>query len=176
MTRDFLLIDDDETFLQVLARVLARRGIGAVVATTGKQALHLADHQSFAAVIVDLCLAQESGLPLIAPLRARQPTAALLVLTGYASIATAVAAVKQGATDYLPKPATVTQILRAVAVEAPPSVSVPDHPINLSRLEWEHLQRVLQDNQGNLSATARQLKLHRRTLQRKLAKRPPRES
>lgn len=174
----FLVVDDDDVFASTLARALTRRGYDVSVAHTAAEALELARVRPFRWVTVDLHLARlpasESGLHLIGPLRTLLPEARMLVLTGYASIATAVQAVKSGADDYLAKPADVDTILQALrgdnaagrqAMETPAPLSVP-------RLEWEHIQRVLAEHQGNISATARALHMHRRTLQRKLGKKP----
>jgi two-component system response regulator RegA len=125
--------------------------------------------------VVDLRLATDSGLRLIPPLIAAHPGIRILLLTGYASIATAVEAIKLGAVHYLPKPAGVDDILQALGrSEGDPDAPAPEEPMSVDRLEWEHIQKVLAENDGNLSATARALKMHRRTLQRKLAKRPVR--
>ena len=130
-------------------------------------------------ITVDLHLGNDSGLTLVAPLRDLQPDARILVLTGYASIATAVQAVKDGADNYLAKPANVETILSALQEEASEQTAEEaiEHPalLSVARLEWEHIQRVLAENSGNISATARALNMHRRTLQRKLAKKPVRQ-
>lgn len=123
--------------------------------------------------VVDLNLAGDSGLGLIPDLLALDPGVRIVVLTGYASLATAVEAIKLGAVNYLAKPADADQVLAAFAATGgDPAVPVNARPLSVSRLEWEHIQRVLRDNDGNISATARQLGMHRRTLQRKLTKRP----
>ena len=123
--------------------------------------------------MLDLRLERESGLQLIEPLLACRPGLRIVVLTGYASLATAVRAVKLGAVDYLAKPVDAAAILRALNDgEAPADESLQFEPTPLKQLEWEHLQRVLEENGGNISATARQLGMHRRTLQRKLQKKP----
>lgn len=127
-------------------------------------------------IVLDLNLEGESGLRLLPALRARFPDAAIVVLTGYASIATAVEAVKLGAVQYLAKPATVDELMVAFGqVSANPALPVRPQPMSLRRITWEHLQRVLAEHGGNISATARALNMHRRTLQRMLAKRPVRE-
>jgi len=126
--------------------------------------------------VLDLRLAADSGLRLIAPLKAACPELRILLLTGYASIATAVEAVKLGATQYLSKPANADEIVAAfvhhASADAPLNAQIP----TVERLEWEHIQRVLHEHQGNVSVTARVLNMHRRTLQRKLSKRPATES
>jgi two-component system response regulator RegA len=169
-----LVIDDDETFNGVLTRALARRGLDAVGATDGTTALAMAHRQPPDRVVLDLSLAGHSGLALIDPLLAINPDCRIVVLTGYASIATAVDAIKLGAVQYLAKPVEVDAIVAAFDAGALPNADeLPAvEPLSVDRLEWEHIQRVLHEHEGNISATARALKMHRRTLQRKLAKRP----
>lgn len=171
-----LVVDDDAVYARSLATALTRRGHRVVCAGDAETALARAQTESFDAVILDLRLATTSGLTLIPPLRALAPQARILLLTGYASIATAVEAIKLGATHYLPKPASVDDILTALGRETGDAeVPVQETPLSVDRLEWEHIQRVLTAHGGNVSATARALKMHRRTLQRKLAKRPVRD-
>jgi two-component system response regulator RegA len=172
-----LIVDDDAVFAQTLALAMTRRGYTVASAANSTAALELAASQVFDAVVLDLRLGTESGLHLIEPLRACQPLARLLLLTGYASIATAVAAIKLGAVQYLPKPAGVDEILAALGDADAASGSDADvepatEPLSVDRLEWEHIHQVLAQHEGNLSSTARALKMHRRTLQRKLSKRP----
>jgi two-component system, response regulator RegA len=176
MNEKILVIDDDETFSGVLARALLRRGLAAVAATDGQSALALARADRYGRVVLDLNLAGSPGLALIEPLLKLNPGCRIVVLTGYASIATAVDAVKLGAVQYLAKPVDVDAILAAFDAGQRPSIGeVPaSEPLSVDRLEWEHIQRILRDHEGNISATARALKMHRRTLQRKLAKRPAR--
>lgn len=167
-----LLVDDDEVFRQVLGAALRRRGLQVASAASIGEALDWVAEQDWDWAVVDLKLPDGSGLEVVERLHA-SCSPRTLVLTGYASIATAVEAVKLGALDYLPKPATVNQILAALSQqEASPRAEVSSQPPSLERLEWEHIQRVLQAHDGNISATARALNMHRRTLQRKLAKRP----
>ena len=168
-----LVIDDDPAFNRVLVRALAQRGFVTHGASDAEGALELARSQTPEFIVLDLNLGGESGLRLIRPLLEASPDARILVLTGYASIATAVDAVKLGATQYLAKPADIDAIIKALrAEEVIIDDHAPDAPMSVDRLEWEHLQRVLAQHEGNISATARALKMHRRTLQRKLA-RPP---
>jgi two-component system response regulator RegA len=171
---DILIIDDDETFNAVLRRALGRRGRVVDGATDPQTALALARQSPPECVVLDLNLAGSSGLALIEPLLDINPDCRIVVLTGYASIATAVDAIKLGAVQYLAKPVEVDAILAAFDAAARPEVSeAPSaEPLSVDRLEWEHIQRVLHENEGNISATARALKMHRRTLQRKLMKRP----
>lgn len=171
-----LVIDDDPVFNGVLVRALARRGYAASGVTAAEAALAAARQAPPDAVVLDLNLGSSSGLGLIGPLLALASRCRIVVLTGYASIATAVEAIKLGATQYFAKPVEVEAILAAFgqAPGAPAAMesAPPADPLSVGRVEWEHIQRVLHDHAGNISATARALKMHRRTLQRKLAKRP----
>ncbi|ACO75484.1 HydG [Laribacter hongkongensis HLHK9] len=171
-----LLIDDDPVFLTMLARSLKRRGWDSLSAHDEAEALSLlaAPPAGIDGVLLDLNLAGYSGLQLIGPVREALPTVPVVVLTGYASIATAVDAIKLGATQYLAKPADTTAILAALAARAPETGQAPppEQTMSLKRLSWEHVQRVLAEHDGNISATARALHMHRRTLQRMLQKRP----
>ena len=169
-----LVIDDDETFNAVLTRALQRRGLAASGATDAPEALALARQCPPARVLLDLNLAGQSGLALIEPLLAINAACRIVVLTGYASIATAVDAIKLGAVQYLAKPVDVDTLLAAFADGTRPAAAPAAAPLSVGRLEWEHIQRILHEQDGNISATARLLRMHRRTLQRKLAKRPVR--
>ena len=175
----FLIVDDDATFCSVLARALKRRHFNVMVAHDGEGAEALARQHRFHFATLDMRLEGPSGLTLIPILKQLQPDMQLLVLTGYASIATTVEAIKLGADNYLPKPADTQQILAALGYSEDASeqqnhsqAPIPEQPMSVSRLEWEHIQKVLTEHQGNISATARALGMHRRTLQRKLAKYP----
>ena len=173
MSEDLLIVEDDTVFSRVLSQALARRGYAVRQASSPETALALARSQAPAGVILDLNLAGNSGLALIKPLLALAPDCRIVVRTGYASIATAVDAIKLGATHYLAKPADIASILKALDAGEPDlEVEAPTDTLSVSRLEWEHIQRVLAEHQGNISATARALKMHRRTLQRKLGKKP----
>ena len=174
---DGLLVDDDELYLRTLQRSLARKGLETRTAQDSASALLLARQQPPAFALIDLKLGSESGLALIQPLRALRADMRILLVTGYASIATAVEAIKLGADDYLPKPATVPMILRALGEEADGpdddgELELPDAMTPISRLQWEHIQQAMHETGGNVSAAARLLGMHRRSLQRKLAKRP----
>jgi two-component system response regulator RegA len=170
---DILLVEDDAVFASVLARSLQRRGHRVVLAADIVQARERVSGQAFTHAILDLKLAQESSLPLIPELLAVLPDLQILVLTGYASIQTAVQAVKLGAINYLCKPADTDTILQALQRGEPDEEApLAGQPLSVDRLEWEHIQRVLAEHDQNISATARALGMHRRTLQRKLAKKP----
>lgn len=175
-----LLVDDDQTFCATLARALTRRGLQVQTAHTPVDALNQAQRGQPTHAILDLKLGDEaSGLDLIEPLLAASPKLEIVVLTGYASIATTVTAMKRGAVGYLAKPVDVPAVLAALGCEDDGSQSGPNREGNeseermsLKRLEWEHINRVLAEHDGNVSAAARTLGLYRRTLQRKLDKRP----
>lgn len=170
-----LIIDDDAHFSTVLANAFKRRGYTATNRHDGAGALAACKEWHFNLAVLDLKLEQESGLQLIVPLKELLPTLRIVVLTGYSSIATAVEAVKLGAENYLCKPASVADILTAFEISGPdPNITIPETPPSVERLEWEHIQKELARNEGNISATARSLGMHRRTLQRKLQKRPVR--
>lgn len=171
---DFLIVDDDPTLLDVLARALTRRGYSVVTAQEATQAMELFETHIPQHVCLDLKLEHGSTLDLIETMKQIHPSCKIVMLTAYASIATAVDAVKKGAIQYLCKPVDIEQILGAFAEEAGPA-DIKETPTNPRRLEWEHIQQVLHKNQGNISVTARELGMHRRTLQRKLQKRPVKE-
>ena len=171
-----LLLEDDETFAQVLQRAIQRAGHSLTwVATTAQLDEKLNQKEDFDLVLMDLKLAENTSLASISNVRARYPSAKIFIITGYASIATTVDAIKRGADDYLPKPITVDDILRAYYGDSESVAKVKEQPLSPKRLEWEHIQKVLQDNDGNISRTAVALNMHRRTLQRKLQKRPEQE-
>jgi two-component system, response regulator RegA len=176
--KSILVIDDDEVFRNALQRAFMRRGLQVMLARDSASALAVLHEQMPDACVLDMKIGQESGLHLLPRLLQRRPGLKVVVLTGYASIATAVEAVKQGAVNYLAKPADADEILAAFDVQSVPVVSVAPEtvletpPMSVDRLEWEHIQKVLAENAGNISETARALGMHRRTLQRKLQKRP----
>ena len=179
MSESILIIEDDATFSATLARALRRRGHVVSIAATPEEALEsvLAEHPDW--IVLDLNLAGASGLALLPRLRERLSDCRIVVLTGYASISTAVDAIKLGAVQYLAKPVDVDTLLRAfnhrATAAAPAELSPPAVPMSVDRMEWEHIQRVLREHEGNISATARALNMHRRTLQRKLLKRPAKQ-
>ncbi|NKB35890.1 MAG: response regulator [Gammaproteobacteria bacterium] len=168
-----LVVDDDEIFCQVLTRALNSRQLQTLTAHNTEQAFQLAQQNKPGYAVIDLRMPESSGLQLIPELLKVNQDMRIIVLTGYASITTAVEAIKLGAIHYLTKPADADEIIAALAnASGDSSAQVRDKPLSLERLEWEHLQKVLADCDGNISAAARQLGMHRRTLQRKLNKRP----
>ena len=171
-----LIVDDDDVFCDVLGRALGDRGYRVSVAHDMAAALALAESEEPEYAVIDLRIGQESGLVVAERLHALDENTRMIILTGYASIATAVEAIKLGVVHYLTKPADADEILAALHKdEADTGVPVADAPLSVRRLEWEHLQKVLAEAGGNVSEAARRLRMHRRTLQRKLAKRPVRE-
>jgi two-component system, response regulator RegA len=171
-----LLVDDDEVFCSVLAQALRKRGFDVVVAHDIESGLAAAVREPPAYALVDLCLPDASGLRIVERLGALTRDVRIVVLTGYASIATAVEAVKLGAVHYLTKPADIDDIVCAFGRdEGDASAPHAPRPMSVDRLEWEHIQKVLLECDGNISMTARRLGMHRRTLQRKLQKRPVRQ-
>lgn len=170
---ELLLVDDDEVFCLVLSKALNKREYRVAVAHDSQNALLLAQQHQPEYAIVDLRIGNESGLNLVKTLVERDVGIRIVVLTGYASISTAIEAIKLGAIHYLTKPAEIEEILQAFYHdEGDANADLQTRPMSARRLEWEHLQKVLQDNQGNISAAARAMNMHRRTLQRKLSKKP----
>lgn len=171
-----LLVDDDETFCRVLKAALEKRDYEVLVANDVQSGMALAEQNLPEYAVIDLRIGHESGLELVKKLMSLDANTACVMLTGFASIATAVEAIKLGAIHYLTKPANADEILAALHKnEGDASVSISENPLSVKRLEWEHLQKILMQHDGNISAAARALNMHRRTLQRKLEKRPVRE-
>jgi two-component system response regulator RegA len=168
-----LLADDDSAFRAVLARALTSRGFDVRTAASGDEAAAVAAADPPELAVVDLRMPGRSGLELVRHLKVLDAQTRVVVLTGYGSIATAVEAMKLGAINYLSKPADADQVLAALGMTEAAVAGGPDTP-SLARVEWEHIQRVLQDCAGNVSEAARRLGLHRRSLQRNLARTPPR--
>jgi two-component system response regulator RegA len=172
--RRLLLVDDDPVFCQALGRALTARDFAVDKVEDGASALRLAEDRAPDVAIVELRLPDMSGLRVLARLRAIDANTQIVVLTAFGSIATAILAIKLGAVHYLTKPSSIDEILAAFDNRAPDlDGAVVDKPLSVERIEWEHIQRVLTNHGGNVSATARALNMHRRTLQRKLYKRPP---
>ncbi len=172
--KSLLIIDDDELFRNRLARAMERRGFTVSVAGGVAEAMTVARQSKPSYAVVDLRLEDGSGLDVVGELRAVRPDARIVVLTGYGNIATAVAAVKAGATDYLAKPADADEVVDALLAAGNDKPPPPENPMSADRVRWEHIQRVYELCDRNVSETARRLNMHRRTLQRILAKRAPR--
>lgn len=173
----YLVVDDDPAFCRIVARSLERSGAAVDAAHDADTARATAQRCKPQRILLDLRLGADNGLQLIADLLAASPGSRIVLATGFASIATAVEAMRRGAFNYLPKPFDLATLLRAFdeQPEAPAAAAVPASPPTLRRQGWEHLQRVLAESGGNISAAARVLGIDRRTLQRRLAKRPERE-
>ncbi len=170
-----LLVDDDEVFSRVLSQALSRRGFVVTIAHSVDEAIAISQQDAPEYATVDLNMPGKSGLELVKFLIDLDSNTRIVVVTGYASIATAVEAVKLGATHYLAKPVDADDIVAAFKKrDGDSSIVVSDQPLSVNRLEWEHIQKVLAEHEGNISATARALNMHRRTLQRKLQRRPVR--
>jgi len=170
---NFIIIDDDQIYREVLARSLAKLECSVKYFANPQDALPAIKQTNPLTVLLDLKLEEDSGLRWISRIRLSNERCKIILLTGYASISTAVEAVKLGADDYLAKPITARQILKHLQDKAKgEDTPIDEKPMSVGRLEWEHIQKVLLDNDGNISASARALGMHRRTLQRKLAKKP----
>ncbi|WP_425277793.1 ActR/PrrA/RegA family redox response regulator transcription factor [Roseivivax isoporae] len=172
--RTLLLVDDDESFLRRLEKAMAKRGFSVETAGSVAGGTAIATARPPAYAVVDLRLEDGNGLDVVETLREKRPDCRVVVLTGYGAIATAVAAVKIGATDYLSKPADATDIVNALLSRQEEMPPPPENPMSADRVRWEHIQRVYELCDRNVSETARRLNMHRRTLQRILAKRSPR--
>jgi two-component system response regulator RegA len=172
--RSLLIVDDDAPLCQRLARAMERRGFVVTTADGVASGVAAASAHPPAFAVVDLRLGDGSGLDVVSALRERRPGARIVVLTGYGNIATAVAAVKAGALDYLPKPADADAVERALLAKEGETPEPPEDPMSADRVRWEHIQRIFELCERNVSETARRLKMHRRTLQRILSKHAPR--
>jgi two-component system, response regulator RegA len=168
-----LLVDDDADFLSVLAPAMTKRGFSVSTANSAESAFELAQQDAPEFAVVDLKMSGNSGLVLVRQLASLQAGTRIVVLTGFASITSAIEAIKLGATHYLAKPVDADEIVQAFGKQlGDTEVELSANPLSIDRLEWEHIQRVLIEHDGNISATARSLNMHRRTLQRKLGKNP----
>ncbi|ABS65564.1 MULTISPECIES: ActR/PrrA/RegA family redox response regulator transcription factor [Xanthobacter] len=172
--RSVLIVDDDRSFLQRLARAMEARGFEVATAETVADGLARVEASAPAYAVVDMRLGDGTGLDVISALKRHRPGARAIVLTGYGNIATAVTAVKLGAVDYLAKPADADDVVAALLANADHKPIPPENPMSADRVRWEHIQRVYELCGRNVSETARRLSMHRRTLQRILAKRAPR--
>jgi two-component system response regulator RegA len=171
--KTLLILDDDAPFRTRLGRALTGRGCAVSAVGTMAEALEVAQGDAPAYAVLDLRLEDGSGLEVVEELHKRRPDCRVVMLTGYGNIATAVAAVKAGALDYLPKPADVDDVIKALLARPDATPAPPDNPMSADRVRWEHIQRVYELCGHNVSETARRLNMHRRTLQRILAKRAP---
>jgi len=172
--RTLLIVDDDAPLCQRLARAMERRGFVVATADSVANGIAAATDQPPAFAIVDMRLGDGRGFDVVAAVRRARPGARIVMLTGYGNIATAVAAVKAGAIDYLPKPADADAVERALLAQEDGTPDPPEDPMSADRVRWEHIQRVFELCDRNVSETARRLKMHRRTLQRILSKHAPR--
>ena len=172
--RSLLLVDDDEPFLRRLARAMEKRGFEPTAVQTVAEGKTVAATRPPAYAVIDLRLEDGNGLDVVEALREKRPDSRIVVLTGYGAIATAVAAVKIGATDYMSKPADANDVTNALLARGEDKPPPPENPMSADRVKWEHIQRVFELCDRNVSETARRLNMHRRTLQRILAKRSPR--
>ncbi|MCQ8183429.1 response regulator transcription factor [Methylomonas sp. SURF-1] len=173
---NLLLVDDDVTYCSVLKPALEKRNFQVTVANDVATAMKLAEQTEPEYAVIDLRIGFDSGLEMVKKLISLDDNTQIVMLTGFASIATAVEAIKLGAIHYLTKPANADEIVSALYKnEGDASVAISDSPLSIKRLEWEHLQKVLMQHDGNISAAARALNMHRRTLQRKLEKKPVKE-
>jgi two-component system, response regulator RegA len=171
--KTLLLVDDDKPFLTRLGRAMEARGFAVRMADTVAEGIAEVKKQPPGYAVVDLRLADGNGLDVIEALHIARPEARVVVLTGYGNIATAVTAVKLGAIDYLAKPADADAVYGALVADKDHRLALPENPMSADRVRWEHIQRVFELCNRNVSETARRLNMHRRTLQRILAKRAP---
>lgn len=172
--RSLLIVEDDKAFLERLSRAMESRGFAVTSCDTVADGLAEIDRAAPAFAVVDLRLGDGNGLDVVSALKRQRPDARAIVLTGYGNIATAVTAVKMGAIDYLSKPADADDVVAALLASGAEKVEPPQNPMSADRVRWEHIQRIYEMCNRNVSETARRLNMHRRTLQRILAKRAPR--
>jgi two-component system, response regulator RegA len=172
--RSLLIVEDDKSFLQRLARAMESRGFEVTTAESVSDGLLQVEKTAPAYAVIDMRLGDGTGLDVISALKHRRPDARAIILTGYGNIATAVNAVKIGAVDYLAKPADADDVVAALLAMDGRKAEPPEHPMSADRVRWEHIQRIYELCGRNVSETARRLNMHRRTLQRILAKRAPR--
>jgi len=171
--RTLLIVEDDKSFLQRLARAMEGRGFVVTTAESVAEGLLQVEKAVPAFAVVDMRLADGNGLDVISAMKRRRPEARAIILTGYGNIATAVNAVKLGAVDYLAKPVDADDVVAALLAAENRKIEPPENPMSADRVRWEHIQRIYELCNRNVSETARRLNMHRRTLQRILAKRAP---
>lgn len=172
--KSLLIVDDDRAFSARLARAMEMRGFDATAVSSVAEGLAAIDKAPPAFAVIDMRLSDGNGLNVMSDLKARRPDARAIILTGYGNIVTAVTAVKLGAFDYLAKPADADEIFNALMATQHDKAAPPENPMSADRVRWEHIQRIYELCGRNVSETARRLNMHRRTLQRILAKRAPR--
>ena len=172
--RSLLIVEDDKPFLERLARAMETRGFEVTACESVADGLNQIAKAAPAFAVVDLRLGDGNGLDVVSALKRKRPEARAIVLTGYGNIATAVTAVKLGAVDYLSKPADADDVVSALLASGNQKSELPNNPMSADRVRWEHIQRIYEMCNRNVSETARRLNMHRRTLQRILAKRAPR--
>ena len=171
--KSLLVVDDDNPFRDRLARAMEKKGFQVSQAEGVKKGLELVTNKKFAFAVVDLRLTDGNGLEVVKELKKNNLNSRVVMLTGYGNIPTAVAAIKQGAIDYLAKPADADDVERALLADPNKKAAPPENPMSADRVKWEHIHRVFELCNRNVSETARRLKMHRRTLQRILSKRSP---
>jgi two-component system, response regulator RegA len=171
--RSLLIVEDDKPFLERLARAMETRGFSVTASDSVADGLEQIGQSAPAFAVVDLRLGDGNGLDVVSALKRKRPDARVIVLTGYGNIATAVTAVKMGAADYLAKPADADDVVAALLNTGAEKSELPQNPMSADRVRWEHIQRIYEMCNRNVSETARRLNMHRRTLQRILAKRAP---
>lgn len=172
--QSLLIVDDDKPFLTRLARAMGSRGFEVETAESVAEGLKMIGAKPPAFAVIDMRLGDGNGLDVISELKARRPDSRAIILTGYGNIVTAVTAVKLGAFDYIAKPADADEIYSALMATRHDKAELPENPMSADRVRWEHIQRIYELCSRNVSETARRLNMHRRTLQRILAKRAPR--
>ena len=172
--KSLLIVDDDRAFCQRLARAMESRGFAVTAVSSVAEGLAAVAEAAPAFAVIDMRLADGNGLDVMSALKARRPESRAVILTGYGNIVTAVTAVKLGAFDYLAKPADADEIFNALMATQHDKAALPENPMSADRVRWEHIQRIYELCGRNVSETARRLNMHRRTLQRILAKRAPR--
>jgi len=172
--RSLLIVEDDKPFLERLSRAMETRGFNVTSSDSVAEGMAQIAKAAPAFAVVDLRLGDGNGLDVVSALKTKRPDARVIVLTGYGNIATAVTAVKMGAVDYLAKPADADDVIAALLATGTEKSEPPQNPMSADRVRWEHIQRIYEMCNRNVSETARRLNMHRRTLQRILAKRAPR--
>ena len=172
--KSLLIVDDDNPLRDRLARAMSKKGFNVIQAESVERGINLVKNSPPAFAVIDLRLTDGSGLDVVKEIRKSKKDSKIIMLTGYGNIPTAVAAVKAGATDYIPKPAVADDVENALLASPEKKAIPPENPMSADRVKWEHIHRVFELCNRNVSETARRLKMHRRTLQRILSKRSPR--